>query len=303
MHEMGLQFNDVLRNADDMASMSLSNFDFGFESTVLPIDLNVEAEVLGAEVRYYEEMDGNPIYPTIVRKWVSKADDVVIPQNIADQGRLPEIIQCIQTIKHRGEGRGAAGVFIPGPFTLAGQIMDMDELFIMVLKKPEKTQEIFSRLKEFLIRLRDAYVNAGADFIIIEEGGATTISPAVFRKILFPYLKEMFAEKKVPHGLSLTGSADKFLELMLECGPDGVGIDQETDIDRSLELVPENIPLFAVCGDYTMLANATPSEIEETVKTVLDKGVTGVTPPADVYPPAKPENIEAFVRAVREYGS
>lgn len=303
MHEMGLQFNDVLCNADDMAAIALSNLDFGFESTVLPIDLNVEAEVLGAQVRYYEEIDGNPIYPTIARKWVSKADDIVIPENIAGQGRLPAITRCIKMVKDRAAGHGAVGVFIPGPFTLAGQLMDMDELFIMVLKKPEVTQEIFDRLKEFLIRLREVYINAGVDFIVVEEGGATTISPAAFRKILFPYLKEIFSEKKVPHGLSLTGSADKFLELMLECQPDGIGIDQETDIDHSRQIIPGGMPLFAVCGDYTMLAQSTPQEVEKTVKTVLDKGVTGVTPPADVYPPAKLENIEAFVSAVREYNN
>ena len=131
MHEMGLRFNDVLCNADDMAAIALSNLDFGFESTVLPIDLNVEAEVLGAQVRYYEEIDGNPIYPTIARKWVSKADDIVIPENIAGQGRLPAITRCIKMVKDRAAGHGAVGVFIPGPFTLAGQLMDMDELFIM----------------------------------------------------------------------------------------------------------------------------------------------------------------------------
>lgn len=301
MHEMGLQFNDVLRNKEDMTAISLSTLDFGFESMVLPLDYNVEAEVLGAEVRYYEEMDGNPIYPTIVRKWVSRADDIMIPDHIAEQGRLPIITGCIQAIKKQVSGQSAVGAFIPGPFTLAGQLMDMDELFIMVLKKPEVTQEIFHRLKDFLIRLRDVYVHAGADFIVVEDGGATAISPAAFRKILFPYLKEIFMEKKVPHGLSLTGSANKFLELMLECQPDGIGIDQETDIEQSRRIIPESIPLFAVCGDYTMLAQATPQDVENTVKSVLDKGVTGVTPPADVYPPAKPENIEAFVRAVRQY--
>jgi hypothetical protein len=30
-------------------------------------------------------------------------------------------------------------------------------------------------------------------------------------------------------------------------------------------------------------------------------GFTTVFPPADIYPPAKNENIEAFVKALREY--
>ncbi|HKI50124.1 MAG TPA: hypothetical protein VKA69_12400 [Desulfobacteria bacterium] len=50
-----------------------------------------------------------------------------------------------------------------------------------------------------------------------------------------------------------------------------------------------------------MLANATPDEITEKVNQCLDMGFTAVSPPADIYPPAKNENIEAFVKALRGY--
>jgi uroporphyrinogen-III decarboxylase len=179
--------------------------------------------------------------------------------------------------------------------------MDMDEMFVMVLKKPDVTREILKRLAEFIKMLRAIYVEAGVDFIVVEEGGATTISPAVFRKLLLSYLKEILSEKVVPHALSLTGSSDKFIEMMLECEPDGIGVDQECNIDNVRKTVPKHIPLFTVGGDYTMLAQATPAEIEKTVITYLDKGVTTVTPPADIYPPAKLENIATFVSTVRNY--
>lgn len=299
--QRNLHFNDILQNSDDMATAALLNFDIGFETTVLPFDLNVEAEILGAEVRYYDGYDSIPVYPTIIEKWVSISEDIVIPDDIVEKGRLPLIVRCIQTIKDTKPDQGAVGIFIPGPFTLAGQVMDMDELFVMVLKKPDVAKEIFQKLAEFIKIIRNIYVAAGVDFIVIEEGGATAISPAVFRKLLLPDLKEILSEKAVPHALSLTGSSNKFIEIMLECDPDGIGVDQECDISKVRETVPEHIPLFAVCGDYTMLAQAAPEEIEKAVINYLDKGVTVVTPPADIYPPAKPENIAAFVTAVRNY--
>ena len=299
--QKNLRFKDILQKSDAMTTTALLNFDLGFEATVLPYDLNVEAEILGAEVRYYDGYDEVPVYPTITEKWVHKAEDIVIPNKISETGRLPAIIRSIQTIKNMNSDRGAVGVFIPGPFTLAGQVMDMDEMFVMVLKKPDVTREILKRLAEFIKMLRTIYVEAGVDFIVVEEGGATTISPAVFRKLLLPYLKEILSEKVVPHALSLTGSSDKFIEMMLECKPDGIGVDQECDIDNVRKTVPEHIPLFTVGGDYTMLAQATPAEIEKTVSTYLNKGVTTVTPPADIYPPAKLENIAAFISTVRNY--
>ena len=56
------------------------------------------------------------------------------------------------------------------------------------------------------------------------------------------------------------------------------------------------MPLFGECGNYDMMATATPPEITENVHRCLDMGFTTVGPPADIYPPAKIENIEAFVR-------
>jgi hypothetical protein len=49
-----------------------------------------------------------------------------------------------------------------------------------------------------------------------------------------------------------------------------------------------------------MLATATPAEISDKVHRCLDLGFTTVCPPADVYPPARIENIEAFVRTFQE---
>ena len=63
-----------------MTEAALIGFEFGFESTVLPFDLNVEAEMLGAEVRYHDAVDGNPVYPTITDKPFTLKDDIDIPR-------------------------------------------------------------------------------------------------------------------------------------------------------------------------------------------------------------------------------
>lgn len=301
MHQKSLTFNEILKNPEEMASAALLNFDLGFDAAVLPFDVNVEAEILGAQIQYHESVDGIPIYPTVVRKIVRRAEDVTFPKNLADKGRLPAILRSIRLIKEAAPTSGATGVYIPGPFTLAGQVMDMDEMFVLVLKEPDRMMKIFSRLTEFIVELRTVYIDAGVDFIVIEEGGATTISPRAFRKMLLPHLEKILSEKKVPHALSLTGSSDKFIELMIECGPDGIGVDQQCDIDHVRRIVPATLPLFAVCGAYDMLANGTPEKIAATVHEYMDKGITGVLPPADIYPPAKIDNIKAFIEAARHY--
>jgi len=50
-----------------------------------------------------------------------------------------------------------------------------------------------------------------------------------------------------------------------------------------------------------MLANAKAAEIQQAVWACLDRGVAQASPPADIHPPARLENITAFVDAHRSY--
>ena len=181
--QQGWCFNQILQGDAPMALAALTKLDLGFESTVLPFDLNVEAEALGAAVRYHDEQDGIPVYPTIAHKLVGDADAIVIPEDIGSVGRIPLIASAISQTKAMAEGRGAVGAFVVGPFTLAGQIMDMDKLLVMTMKQPEALCAILAKLAQTIIAVRDAYVRAGAQFIVVQEGGVAAISPQTFLKV------------------------------------------------------------------------------------------------------------------------
>ena len=299
LRQKGLVFNHVLRQAKDMAEAALLNFELGFESTTLPFDLNVEAEILGGSVRYHDEVEGHPVYPTMGPRRVETPEDLVIPDDVASQGRLPEIIRGFRMVKERLASRGAAGVCIPGPFTLAGQVLDPDKLFLMVFKHPDTLGRILDRLTELIIRLRDVYLEVGADYVTIEEGGATTISPPSFKNLLVPRLMKIFKITTVPHALFLTGRSDKHLELVLPCRPDALGVDQECRLETVLPWFPADLPLFSVCGAYNLLAEAKPEEVRAAVRACRNKGPLFPIPPADVCPPGTPENLAAFVDEVR----
>ncbi len=71
------------------------------------------------DIRYTRQSPTNPS---------STGDDIEIPDALAEKGRMPVILKTIGSIKERAQDKGAVGVFIPGPFTLAGQVLDMDAL-------------------------------------------------------------------------------------------------------------------------------------------------------------------------------
>jgi [methyl-Co(III) methanol-specific corrinoid protein]:coenzyme M methyltransferase len=299
--ERGLPFNEIMKDPNAMTEAALMSYEFGFESTVLPFDLNVEAEILGATVRYHEGFDGHPVYPTIVQKPFTMDNDMNIPDSLIEKGRMPAILKAIASIKEQARGKGSVGVFIPGPFTLAGQVLDMEKLYRVLLKEPDKTRRIFDRLTAFISKLIAVYAGAGVDFMTIVDEGGANISPETFRKLLLPCLREIFRPRGMHRIGLLFGKSEAVVEFALACDPDGVSLDRDCSIKKIQGRLPEGMPLFGECGAHDMLANATPEEITEKVNRHLDMGFSTVSPAADIYPPAKNENIEAFVKALREY--
>jgi [methyl-Co(III) methanol-specific corrinoid protein]:coenzyme M methyltransferase len=301
VRERRLDFNGVLQDANAMAVAALMNYELGFESTVLPYDMNVEAEILGAAIGFHKGFDGHPVYPTITSRPVASPADVIFPESLETAGRMPAILNAISTIKTQAPGQGAVGAFLPGPFTLAGQVMEPEVLFVMVLKNPDQAADILDRLTQFLKVLKGAYVAAGIDFILIEEGGATNISPKIFRSLLLPRLKKLFSDKSIPHIIGLSGDSARFIPFILSCRPDGISVDRNYNMDAARHEIPQSLPLFAECGDHELLAHATSEIIIETVRNCLARGATTAVPPADIYPPAKTDNIRTFIKAIRTY--
>lgn len=300
VRESGLSFNDVFQDAETMTAVARMSFELGFESTIVPFDLNVEAEILGAGVCYHDGFDGHPVYPTITHRPVADAEDITIP-TIRSSGRMPAILQTIRALRNSNLNPGAVGAFIPGPFTLAGQVMEPERLFIMLLKNPDHARSILERLTYFINGLKSVYAAAGIDFMVVEEGGAASVSPRIFGQLLLPNLQDIFAVKPCPMVISFTGGTDQFLEFLLACNPDGINIDRQCNTASAREKIPSALPLFTGCGTNDMLANAKPEAIAAAVRRCLDQGAAAVGPPADIYPPAKMENIASFIRAVREY--
>ncbi len=301
IRERGLPFNSIMGEHKAMTEAALMSFEFGFESTVLPFDMNVEAEILGAEVRYHDAVDGNPVYPTIGNKPFSVNDDIDIPEDLPEKGRMPAILKSIRAVKEDTRAIGPVGIFLPGPFTLAGQVLDIDALYLALLKHQNKTRRIFKQLTGFILKLIDVYLHAGVDFMIVVEGAGASVSPKIFNKLILPFLQDIFRPKKLPQIIHISGNSLKVVDFMLACEPDGMFLDRDCCMEDVRERLPEGMPLFSECGGYDMLANATPAEITENVHRCLDMGFTAVGPRADIYPPAKIENIEAFVRAIKEY--
>jgi [methyl-Co(III) methanol-specific corrinoid protein]:coenzyme M methyltransferase len=147
LDEAGIRFAESHIDPKKMATAAAATYKlFGFECAVVPFDLGVEAEALGCEMNFYDDGSKRILYPTVKTKILKFGEELNIPANLAERGRLPVLKEAIRLLKEELGEDVAIGSYVLGPYTLAGQIMDLNELLKNSFKKPDEVDKILHGL-------------------------------------------------------------------------------------------------------------------------------------------------------------
>ncbi len=300
------KFAAVHSNAKMMADSAASSYKlFGFECAVVPFDLCVEAEALGCEINVYSHLE-DILYPTIKTKLINTEEemDIQLPSDIAARGRVPMMKEVIRLIKEDIGNDVAIGAHILGPFTLAGQIMELNTLLKLSFKKQDKVGKLLDMMADALITIAREYVDAGADYITVREMGATSdvLSPRVFNTLILPYLKKIFTEVKTSSVLHICGKTNDIAGFMVESGATAISVDQKNDVVEARKKIGDGPLLFGNYDPYNVLVSGTQEQVRETMKQCMDNGVSAVWPGCDIWPTVPPENFHAMMDEVKKYG-
>jgi len=307
LDQYGYRFPEIHVDAEKMANSALATFEqFGFESVVVPFDMGVEAEALGCTVKYYDDGSHRVLYPTISGKLSDKVSDINlnVPADFSKAGRLPLVMEAIRKAKAKAGDRAAIGSWVLGPFTLAGQLTDLNDLLKNSFKKPEMVNNLLAQLADVLVQIINLYKEAGADFITVREMGATSdvVSPRMFESLVLPHLRRVFAAVPSPTVLHICGDTNKIVEMMAQSGADALSVDQKNDLAASRAKLPEAL-LFGNIDPYNLLVQGTPETVEAGIHTIIDNGPSAVWPGCDIWPEVPPENMIALMATMEKYGA
>ncbi len=305
LKDFGYKFAAVHSDAKMMADSAASTYKlFGFECGVVPFDLCVEAEALGCEVNVYSHLE-DILYPTIKTKLINTEDemDITLPADLSGNGRVPMMKEVIGLLKSDIGNDVAIGAHVLGPFTLAGQIMELNTLLKLSFKKPDKVGKLLDMLADALIIVAGEYRSAGADYITVREMGATSdvLSPRVFKNLILPYLKKIFAEIKTNSVIHICGKTNDIAGFMLESGANAISVDQKNDVAETRKNIGDDALLFGNYDPYNILVSGTPDQVRETMKQCIDNGVNAVWPGCDIWPTVPSENFHAMMDEVKKY--
>lgn len=307
LEEYGWRFPEIHLDGHKMAAVAASTYKlFGLESVVVPFDMGVEAEALGCGVNYYEDAEGI-LYPTISEKLAPTVEewDLQLPDNPLERGRIPVVVDAIKELKRDVGDEVAVGAWVLGPFTLAGQILELDDLFKKSFKKPDAVHKVLDVLGGFLISLAKRYREAGADYMTVREmgGGGDVLSPRMFGSLIQPHLRDIFAALESPKILHICGDANLIVEQMADCGADAVSFDQKTDMTEARKKLGDDVILLGNLDPYNVLVAGTVEDIDGAIKEIVESGVNAVWPGCDIWPDVPKENMLALMEATYKYGT
>jgi [methyl-Co(III) methanol-specific corrinoid protein]:coenzyme M methyltransferase len=307
--KLGYKFAQIHTDAEKIAKSGVESARmFNLDSVVIPYDMTWESEALGNKISLYEDSE-DILYPTIPTKNWTELDQVNITQEdietIMTKGRMPLIPKAIKMVKEMAPEK-ALGVWQLGPFTQAGQNIELDKLLKGVFKQKKKIEEILDKFTDLIIEVGKAFQAAGADFITLREMGAGSdlLSPRTFKEMIQPRLTRILAAWKSPKVLHICGASNPIIKMMHECGGDAISVDIKNNLLESRKELGNDVLLF---GNYDVFKlpckeETTVEEAIQGMKTNIDGGVDAVWPGCDLWPDIKEENFIAMEKTIREYG-
>ena len=170
---IGCTVNQLVHDSDLQAQGMVSIAQkYPMSACLTMMDLSVEAEAFGSEVRF------SPIeVPTVIGSILPDMDaakELLIPEIGAKRTKI--YLEAVEKVKKRVNDRSIfAGV--TGPFTIAGRLMDMTEILVNCYIDPEFVHLALGKTTQFLISYIREYKKRGASGIVLAEPAAGLLSP------------------------------------------------------------------------------------------------------------------------------
>jgi MtaA/CmuA family methyltransferase len=257
----------------------------------------VEAEALGAEINFRENMEFE--FPLVKKAGFGSVKDLTSEitegTEIVKKGRIKLVYDAIKLLKEDvGNDMVISGV-IPGPYTLLLLVVDAGKMFVEMKKEPAAVTEALLRLASLLAQVGVDYRDAGADFITIHDMGGSPafLGPAKYEQFVLPAEKLLVEKLPKPRVLSVCGNVTNSLHLLAQTGADAISIDQTVDL-AAARLALKDTLLFGNLDPVGILYRGDKAKVAESVIRAKETGVDAVWPGCDLIIQTPIQNIQTM---------
>lgn len=267
------------------------------------MDLSVEAEAFGANIRFSEDE-----VPTVVGSIIKSEEDVInlkVPKVGAKRTQiyLDAMKKAKQEIKDCPVFAGCIG-----PFSLAGRLLGVSEAMISCYDEPEMVHLVLKKATEFLINYLQAYKDLGIDGVFMAEPLAGILSPNLCDEFSSRYVKEIVSALDDDSFLvayhNCGNNTLKMVDTILSTGCRLYHFGNAISIEQMLKLMPKDVMVMGNI-DPVSLKDASKEDVIAATNALLeavgDVDNFVISSGCDIPPLAKWENIDAFMKTAQEY--
>ena len=268
-------------------------------------DLLMDVEALGNELKFPEDSMCISIKLALEEK--GKLDSLQLVDPTKD-GRLPGYLEALVETREIVTETAVSPV-IAGPWTIAIGLRDANKLLRDAMKDPDYVHELMRFCTQQSIRFGDALVDLKIGPNYSEApASCSLISPKIYRKLIFPYHKEIvdhFKKKKVGIGLHICGFTDPILEDIVNTGVTNISVDAPTDLAKAAAAARGKAVLIGNV-DTNLFFYGTKEDMRQAMKNCLDVAPRDsgyiLASGCEVPGIAPPEKIDWFMELANELG-
>ena len=300
MEKAGIYYPAAHHDAEQLAGLAASIWEYcQMEAIKLPFGMTPEVEVLGLEI----DFGAYDMLPTDIHSTLNHPDELVIPDDFFDRGRIPVIMEAISRLREHYDGEVAILSSSVGPFALSAKMFGFLNLFPWISIQPDYVHRVMHSLTDLAMAHANAQLDAGADVIVLGEATCSgdLISPDTYRDFILPYHKRLCAGINGPTILHICGKSSNHLPYIAETGATGYSFDEGIDMDMARKYLKGKVAMIGYVPTVEALLNGAPELVYDASLECLGNGVDILAPGCSLPQHTTMENVAAMVRAAEDW--
>lgn len=307
----GIDTRDYFLFPDQWLEINLGLLDRFPEAVWLPgfwVEYGMAAEpsAFGAKVLFH--LNQPPSIEPVITDLALWAE--AKPADPQKAGLMPLVLRLYEVMEKRlqAEGLGIRMVCARGPMTTAGWIAGVSNLLMGLITNPEQVTRFLDTITTTLIHWLHAQLNTlrQPEGIMLLDDIVGMVSKQHYEELIHPHLRRIFDEFD---GLIRVYHNDTpcihLIESLAEANFDVFNFSHEMDIGEVKAKMGHRVAVMGNVPPLDVGVREPPEVVERLALECLDKGAPGggmvLSFGGGVSPGTPPENIDALLRAAREW--
>lgn len=309
MKACGSSWPEAHSDPEKMARLGCAQADyFGLEAVRAGFCLTEEAEALGCPIDMGTAtgspmLKGHPFKYNPMKREYQMPEDANLPEidEFLNTGRVKTAIEAMSIMqKTHGEDYVVIGGNT-GPFTLAGHLLNTENLVYSVFTEPEMAKKWVGAIEPYCRAFGDALLGAGADVVQMSEPSASTdiLAPADFTPHSGQFVKKCLGDLHGMKVLHICGDSELIIPYMFDTGVTGISVEEKVDPYVAIKTAAGRGAMIGNVGCSFPLFKGTPKDVEEAARKSADAGLNSISAGCGVPIGTPDDNIRALVNTVK----